>query len=191
MPRPLRGGGGPLLALTATGAMFGGVAAYLYVKERRRVRDLESECLALPRDRNYQSSYLQLVQFRGCVLNKDTVTSGTMKKVEELEVRPTDVFVASFPKSGTTWLQEVVYRLYMLEASKNDRGELTQLVERSKDPMDSRFPYLEFPYPGLEDINCREGVRLIKTHLPVHLLPSEVWKGKIIYIYRNPKDVAV
>ena len=57
--------------------------------------------------------------------------------------------------------------------------------------MDSRFPYLEFPYPGVDDIDRRRGVRLIKTHLPIHLLPEEAWKAKVIYIYRNPKDVAV
>lgn len=35
--------------------------------------------------------------------------------------------------------------------------------------------------------------RTIKTHLPVHLLPDDVWnvKPKIIYISRNSKDVAV
>lgn len=35
--------------------------------------------------------------------------------------------------------------------------------------------------------------RTIKTHLPVHMLPDEVWnvKPKLIYISRDPKDVAV
>lgn len=35
--------------------------------------------------------------------------------------------------------------------------------------------------------------RTIKTHLPVHMLPDDVWnaKPKLIYISRDPKDVAV
>ncbi|KAG5668780.1 hypothetical protein PVAND_016706 [Polypedilum vanderplanki] len=35
--------------------------------------------------------------------------------------------------------------------------------------------------------------RHIKSHLPAFLLPNELWtvKPKIIYITRNPKDVAV
>lgn len=35
--------------------------------------------------------------------------------------------------------------------------------------------------------------RLIKTHLPVQLLPVQIWtvNPKIIYVFRQPKDVAV
>lgn len=35
--------------------------------------------------------------------------------------------------------------------------------------------------------------RTIRTHLPVQLLPDEVWnkKPKIIYVSRHPKDVAI
>ena len=40
--------------------------------------------------------------------------------------------------------------------------------------MESKFPYLEFVYPGLQDIEKRPGRRLIKTHLPSHLLPESI-----------------
>lgn len=35
--------------------------------------------------------------------------------------------------------------------------------------------------------------RFIKTHLPIQLLPDQIWtvKPKVIYLKRNPKDVAV
>lgn len=35
--------------------------------------------------------------------------------------------------------------------------------------------------------------RLIKTHLPIQFLPDQIWtiNPKIIYVYRQPKDVAV
>ncbi len=80
-----------------------------------------------------------------------------------LQVRDSDVFVASYPKSGTTWLQEVVYRLSHLRGEE-DRypGEV----------METKFPYLEFAYPGIKDLRGRKGRRFIKTHLPRHLVPE-------------------
>ena len=35
--------------------------------------------------------------------------------------------------------------------------------------------------------------RFMKSHLPVHLLPADILtkKAKIVYVARNPKDVAV
>ena len=35
--------------------------------------------------------------------------------------------------------------------------------------------------------------RLLKSHLPEHLLPTQIFskKAKIVYVVRNPKDLAV
>ena len=83
--------------------------------------------------------------------------------------------------------------------------------------MEVKFPYLEFPYPGMKVIEAmpEDKVRLMKTHLPSHLLPASIDESRakvmkhylhcsfyvimlsfdfprqVIYIYRNPKDVAV
>jgi hypothetical protein len=57
-----------------------------------------------------------------------------------------DIFVASFPKSGTTWLQQVVYLLFHPD---NPDSEL----------MEWKFPYLEHVYPGkiVLFLTCRVG----------------------------------
>ena len=80
--------------------------------------------------------------------------------------------------------------------------------------METKFPYLEFAYPGLKDVSERKGRRFIKTHLPTQLLPESLarskakvmraaiskqlqssdldfFPGKVLYISRNPKDVCV
>ena len=57
------------------------------------------------------------MRYKGCILSKDMVMSGTMDKVEAFQLRDTDVIVASYPKSGTTWLQEVVYRLFYVKGA--------------------------------------------------------------------------
>ena len=72
--------------------------------------------------------------------------------------------------------------------------DLTEVVFNNSETMELRVPYLENGYyPGIKDIEKRKGRRLIKTHLPSHILPSSAIKNKtkIIYIYRNPKDVMV
>ncbi|XP_053550611.1 sulfotransferase 1 family member D1 isoform X2 [Bombina bombina] len=60
-----------------------------------------------------------------------------------------------------------------------------------------RVPFLEFAVPqiptGTETLDASESPRVIKTHLPVHLLPKEFWEKncKMIYAARNGKDVLV
>ena len=46
------------------------------------------------------------------------------------------------------------------------------------DVMETKFPYMEFPYPGIKDISKRKGRRFIKTHLPAHLLPESFAESK-------------
>ena len=40
-----------------------------------------------------------------------------------------------------------------------------------KQVLESRFPYLEYPYPGLASLKKIPHPRMIKTHLPLSLLP--------------------
>ncbi len=177
---------------------------------------------------------LPLVRYCGCVLSEDMVLSGLMEKIESFELRPDDIVVASFPKSGTTWLQEVVYRLchvgiedpYPNNDDVLESRCVTDLFFLSRKGLmnyvASRFPYLEYAYPGLKEISERKTRRFLKTHLPFHLLPKSVTNSgskvtnalvfsnlyasfqryesfsyygllhlKVLYIYRNPKDVAI
>ena len=72
--------------------------------------------------------------------------------------------------------------------------DLSDIVRNNDETMEVRVPYLENGYyPGLKEIAKRKGRRLIKTHLPSHLLPQSTLQNgsKIIYVYRNPKDVIV
>lgn len=90
--------------------------------------------------------------------------------------------------TGTTWLQEIVWQVY-------HNGEI------SKERVESRYPQLEksqlFQRPGDESevtLNSRPSPRLIKSHLPYHLIPmseNEANRSKYLYIARNPKDAAI
>ncbi|GFN75588.1 sulfotransferase [Plakobranchus ocellatus] len=63
----------------------------------------------------------------------------------------------------------------------------------SKINIEHRFPYFEYPMPGLDVIAETPSPRLIKSHLPFSILPNQMdkKKPKTIYVARNPKDTIV
>ena len=69
-----------------------------------------------------------------------------------------DIFVASYPKCGTTWVQHIVYLLL-------NRGEP---LPRDKS-LTEVFPHLE--EVGREFVAGMARPRLIKTHLPLAMTP--------------------
>lgn len=81
-----------------------------------------------------------------------------------------------------TWIQEIVYLVQTLDFEGS----------RSID-CDERIPYLEFPTSTLTDLSEKPSPQIIKTHLPLKLLPTQIQtiQPKMVYIARNPKDVVV
>jgi hypothetical protein len=90
---------------------------------------------------------------------------------------PGDVFVASYPKCGTTWLQYIVY---LLESG----GQPLAAGQRLEDV----FPHLE--EVGAERVLALPEPRLIKTHLGAERTPWNA-QAKYLYVARNPFDCAV
>jgi sulfotransferase len=88
-----------------------------------------------------------------------------------------DVFVASYPKCGTTWTQYIVYLL------QNDGRALAP-----RQRLDDVFPHLE--EVGEATVRALPEPRLIKTHLPFSRTPWSP-QAKYICIARNPFDCAV
>ena len=90
---------------------------------------------------------------------------------------PGDVFVASYPKCGTTWTQYIVYLL------ENDGRPLAP-----NQRLDIEFPHLE--EVGEEAVRALREPRLIKTHLQLVRTPWSS-QAKYLYVARNPFDCAV
>ncbi|XP_040212123.1 sulfotransferase 1C1-like [Rana temporaria] len=110
------------------------------------------------------------------------------ERVETFQARPDDIFIVTYPKAGTTWIQEIV------DSIMND-GDLEKNMRA---PTHVRSPFLElFPPPpmpsGVDALNITPSPRLVKTHLPYKLVPISFWekKCKTIYFARNLKDNAV
>ncbi len=113
--------------------------------------------------------------------------------ISSFELRPDDVFICTYPKSGTTWTQQIVNLLRC----------------DGKDPPHSYchgVPWLETlalknPYMAsqeaqgwtLESLQTAPGPRVFKTHANLQDLPGRSHSGatRVIYVARNPKDVVV
>lgn len=89
-----------------------------------------------------------------------------------------DVFVVTYPRSGTTWMQNIVYSLF-----NNGRPF-------DSDRMDffRKNPHIEIDGPEATEGMQRPGA--IKTHLPIDRLRYSS-AAKYVCIIRNPKDVCV
>ncbi|KAL9974604.1 hypothetical protein ACROYT_G011660 [Oculina patagonica] len=104
--------------------------------------------------------------------------------ISNFQTRPDDVFVVTYPKSGTTWVQEIVWQIFNEGQVKS--SHISQKVPFLEIATNTKFPQL--------DINTLPSPRILKTHLPYHTTPksaTEDTKCKYIYVARNPKDVAV
>ncbi|XP_060654115.1 LOW QUALITY PROTEIN: sulfotransferase 1E1-like [Drosophila nasuta] len=107
--------------------------------------------------------------------------------IHDMEVFEDDVWIVTNPKSGTTWMQELVWLLM------NDCNFEAAL---SKD-QELRSPFLEFDYimhrdvgRALQPVQELASPRIIKSHLQLAFLPAQLWekKPKVIYVFRDPKD---
>ncbi|CAG9783943.1 unnamed protein product [Diatraea saccharalis] len=124
--------------------------------------------------------------------------------IYNMVARPDDTWVVSFPKSGTTWIQELVW----LVANDFDYATAEAV------PLVARFPFIEgsmfkrskkartlFNFKGTEEqtealFNSADHAaklkspRFIKSHLPLSMLPPALLDTcKVVHIARDPRDI--
>ncbi|XP_076592839.1 sulfotransferase family 5A, member 1 [Chaetodon auriga] len=121
--------------------------------------------------------------FHGILFPGHLHTQDSLQLALKFPFQDTDILIVSYPKSGTTWMQEIV----TLISSRGD-PHLSQTV-----PNWARAPWLEQHYFTAVLEASSTTPRVITTHLPHHLLGPALQdsKAKIIYVSRNPKDVLV
>ena len=96
-----------------------------------------------------------------------------------LETRPTDVFVSSYPRSGTTLTQWILYLLSHDEQPDPDHlTKVSPWFERS----------LAMGELSAEDLAHFDSPRVFKSHLPREWLPDG---ARYIYVERDVEDVLV
>ncbi|KAM9374069.1 sulfotransferase 2B1-like [Phaethornis superciliosus] len=120
--------------------------------------------------------------FAGVSLPGHLHTQESLAFAATFHFSPTDVLIATYPKSGTTWMQEILTLMF-------SRGDI---LPAKTIPNWERAPWLEQIY-SRDALPEPAAHRLITTHLPARVLAPALRqaKAKVIYVARNPKDVAV
>lgn len=90
---------------------------------------------------------------------------------------PGDVFIVSYPKCGTTWMQYLLCNIFSGAVPPKDPREF-----------DAMSPFLEFT--GAEGAQKMARPGPIKTHLPFDKQPYSE-DAKYFYVTRNPYDCCV
>ncbi|KAL3060743.1 hypothetical protein OYC64_015147 [Pagothenia borchgrevinki] len=127
----------------------------------------------------------ELVPHRGFTLISGTHDPDDVDQIQDLEIRDSDVFVVTYPKSGTIWMQQI---LLLLEA----KGDLAAISGLSSSSNADLIPWIEVNGSRQTFITA-PSPRMRVTHLQYQFMPSALSqkKGKVIYVARNPKDVLV
>jgi len=112
--------------------------------------------------------------------------------------RDSDVFIATSPKCGTTWMQQIVLLLNHFKDTSAIKSTWANApwIEACLCKGDITIEELMQPKEKSGDrlSSLGGGRRVFKTHAPWHLLPcrnGDLGKAKVIYVSRNVKDACV
>ncbi|KAL0709182.1 hypothetical protein Bca4012_016160 [Brassica carinata] len=154
-----------------------------HLREDKISEETKKLISSLPKDKDSRGS---LCKYQGCWYTNITFQA-VINFQKHFQPRDTDIILASFPKSGTTWLKALTVAL--LERSKHDDDPKNHPL--LLDNPHGIVPYLERSAP--DGTKFSSSTRLFSTHMPFHTV-KEGLKGspcKIVYICRNAKDALI
>lgn len=111
-------------------------------------------------------------------------TPESLKAACSFQFQDTDVLLVTFPKSGTTWMQQVLSLIFC-------EGHLWPIHHL---PNWARMPWMEqASFSSLLSKLNTSWPRLLTSHLNAKGLSPALMKSKakVVYVGRNPKDVLV
>ena len=137
-----------------------------------------------------------------------------LKKIKEFQIYEDDIWIITTPKSGTTWMQELAWLIvHDIDIGKSkcdqfcrcpflEREYLLEAYPTTVETSKKFAPYPDVPCDvesanwymrhSMEYTRKMTKPRMIKTHLPLNLLPEKLLDTcKVIFVTRNLKDAAV
>ncbi|XP_006820268.1 sulfotransferase 1C4-like [Saccoglossus kowalevskii] len=129
--------------------------------------------------------YGQFVEAEDCnyysgIVYPKCVPFSVFNAMSTFTVRDDDVWLLSYPKAGAAWMMEIAHHIAEYESHATDVVLFPEFAISEHEP-------------NYEVICETQSPRFIASHLQGSLLPPQLGESnaKIIYIARNPKDVAV
>ncbi|XP_073839453.1 sulfotransferase 1 family member D1-like [Musca autumnalis] len=143
------------------------------------MKEFATEGLNIPLKKNWSDSWCSLPE----------ICESVLPEILNYEVRPDDVFVVTFMKCGTTWMQETAWLLI----NNLDYEKSKQFAVLDRSPFLEDHGIVFGARNAVEYSHSLPSPRLLKSHMPASLLPLQLWerKQKTIYVARNCKDVVV
>ncbi|KAJ8363868.1 hypothetical protein SKAU_G00126990 [Synaphobranchus kaupii] len=120
-------------------------------------------------------------QYKGVYLPNHLHSPESLNHFEEFTFRTDDIIIVTYPKSGTTWTQEIVPLI-------QNEGDMASVLTL---PNWDRVPWLEEKRALELNLDQRPSPRIFASHIHYSMMPKSFYKvkPKVIYVMRNPKDV--
>lgn len=114
----------------------------------------------------------------------ESIPKESLEKVKDMELRPDDVILATYPKSGTMWLRGII-SMVMQDGAP---------VPENAREKGNTFPLIEVHRKGrpasVDIVANNPSPRLLATHLRSSFLEEQIRSKhpRVIMLMRNPKD---
>ncbi|XP_004967901.1 cytosolic sulfotransferase 14 [Setaria italica] len=118
---------------------------------------------------------------------------GAMVAGARFAARPTDVVLASLPKTGTTWTEALLYATVRRREHPPDAADHPFHSFGPHECVQNLEYQIYYTCGRVPDIGDLPDPRLFSTHVPFAALPGSVAGGgcKVVYVCRDPKDTLV
>jgi len=134
------------------------------------------------------------------------------EEIKNFQLEDGDVVVMSFPKSGTTWAQEIIWTMinnrnldspladlsFLIKSPQIETDVFTQTIEKRgkvRPLLDAMSPTVKDPdntSQFLSILRKMKSPRVLKTHgVPGFLSSTAHTKAKTVYMIRDPRDVCL
>ncbi|XP_077875470.1 amine sulfotransferase isoform X2 [Ictidomys tridecemlineatus] len=112
-----------------------------------------------------------LFEYKGYNFERSLVNIHVVESADDFEIRDDDVFIITYPKSGTIWTQQILSLIYF-EGHRNRTEDIKTM---------DRAPFFEYNPRNLDFIKM-PSPRIFTSHMPYYLVPKGLKNKKAKFL---------